>query len=518
MRSCDVVSRFGARARAAVVAAAVLAIAACSDSHGSFGGGRTSTETGNPPVIDVTRVALVVSSDEVHVTGEPGAVTPGGGEVVIEAVSDSDVQRGPVGDDGSFDVIVAGSLYETYVLRATGDDDAGVSEPVYLNRGGASVGVDGGVVGLSCDERHLEIIAELTAAEASASRACDSNSDCSFWPPFSICPHWACEGAVVSEAGRDGLDRAIAEIETSLCVPFERDGCFDGLPVVDCAQGGPVACVAGQCTNCRTGACPETSCAQCETPDVSWSSSFGGRTISGPYSVTDCATFTHEPEDGATCSSDLPCIGTPGAGPLSAAQLQNALGHPDVIDALAANAQFGARTPAGAIFAVRVGDGAIDVYSSCEGTVPPCIDPPEGVSTLRALLEQIATQQACESVPEPACTLPFDPGEGPGTIFVYAFHAQTGTCVPQVYTGVGGNANRFDDLATCRASCPNTATADGCPPNRTFIDDLCLECGPVGGCTETAPACAKLCTTAADCAGEPATCSGAGLCNATVCI
>jgi hypothetical protein len=515
MSSFRVVSSWSALASSA--AAAALLIAACSDSHGhaSRTGPDESTETGNPPVIDVARIALVASGDEVHAVGEPGAVSPGGGEVVVESVLGDDVQRGPVEDDGAFDVMVNNGLYQIYVLHVEGAGDAGVSEPVYLNRGGAvAASADGGE--LSCEERQEDIIAELTQAEADASRACDSNSDCLFWS--GRCPHWYCEGAVVSEEGRDEFDTAVAEIETRLCAPFAQEGCYEGLPMPGCFYPPEVLCVDGQCTNCRTGDCPETTCAQCETPVITWSSSF--TTTTETYSVTDCTTFTHETALGGACSTTPRCIADRNLAQRdrSIGQLQNALGNPDVLAALAAQATFGAGSPAGDIFVIRVGGDEITLLGECQDAGPSCIDAPEGVYLLREMLEAIAMEQACEAMPAPACALPFDPGTGTDTITVFAFHAQAGTCVPQLYTGSGGNANRFDDLESCRDACPNTASEGGCPPNRTFVSEFCLECGPVGACIGYAPVCAKLCTAAEDCEGEPATCGSTGLCDARVCF
>ena len=62
-----------------MVTVLAFSIAGCTESFKPD----VSTETGNPPVIDGELVALVVTSDEVHVRGEAGAVTPPKGEVEI---------------------------------------------------------------------------------------------------------------------------------------------------------------------------------------------------------------------------------------------------------------------------------------------------------------------------------------------------------------------------------------------------------------------------------------------------
>jgi hypothetical protein len=79
------------------------------------------TETGNPPVL-TARVIMVegFGEDGVRVSGEPGAITPGGGEISITNTS-----RGgepvvtSVAEDGSFSVEVAGEPDDDYELVAS---------------------------------------------------------------------------------------------------------------------------------------------------------------------------------------------------------------------------------------------------------------------------------------------------------------------------------------------------------------------------------------------------------------
>jgi hypothetical protein len=262
-------------------------------------------------------------------------------------------------------------------------------------------------------------------------------------------------------------------------------------------------------------------------PDISWGEFFGPPDDDETHSIRGCSTFMTTFADGSSCTSDLPCSAAPpceacssGRG-YSAAYLLAMLEHPDVVPALSSGTTFGAPGPGGAFFRVTIGRDAISIGNApCErGPNPDCVDAPPGVRTLRQMLADITAQQPC-TPPASACALPFDPGTGPGEIVVYAFHPPTGTCVPQMYTGAGGNANRFDDVESCRAACPTTATADVCPPNRTFVADVCLDCGNgPGGCGVSAAACAKVCASNADCAGEGAfvTCSSRGLCDAGPC-
>src|SRR5689334_17295102 len=122
--------------------------------YGSSSGGigRTpppgSTETGNPPVIDVTKIALVVQIDEVHVVGKNGAVSPGGSALEVETLSSGDVAHGKSDSKGAFDIRVDGTIEDTYRLRALGESADVKSAPVFLSRGGAMIGDgDGGTAG-----------------------------------------------------------------------------------------------------------------------------------------------------------------------------------------------------------------------------------------------------------------------------------------------------------------------------------------------------------------------------------
>jgi hypothetical protein len=115
--------------------------------------------------------------------------------------------------------------------------------------------------------------------------------------------------------------------------------------------------------------------------------------------------------------------------------------------------------------------------------------------------ELVCTSQGCYA-PAPAsdggvdagdggevCGLPFDPGPCRAAIPVYAMVA--GDCVERTYGGCEGNGNRFSTLEECIATCAAKAV-NGCPPNRA-AREICLACGPAGGCAKTATVCALVC-------------------------
>jgi hypothetical protein len=119
----------------------------------------------------------------------------------------------------------------------------------------------------------------------------------------------------------------------------------------------------------------------------------------------------------------------------------------------------------------------------------------------------LCTEQGCFA-PVPAtdggadqggsvCSLPFDPGPCEAAFSVYAF--VNGACTLQTYGGCQGNGNRFDTLEACLATCVGGPGA--CPPNRV-AREVCLGCGPAGGCSKTATVCALVC----DADGGPSQC------------
>jgi len=88
------------------------------------------------------------------------------------------------------------------------------------------------------------------------------------------------------------------------------------------------------------------------------------------------------------------------------------------------------------------------------------------------------------------CTRPFDPGPCHALVPVYAF--VDGACVMRTYGGCEGNGNRFERLEQCMATCEGPPDPGACPPNR-IAREICLACGPTGGCTQRATVCALVC-------------------------
>jgi len=116
------------------------------------------------------------------------------------------------------------------------------------------------------------------------------------------------------------------------------------------------------------------------------------------------------------------------------------------------------------------------------------------------------------------CALPFEAGPCEAAISVYAF--VNGACVKRTYGGCQGNGNRFSSWEECVATCVGPPNPGGCPPNR--IDkEICLACGPAGGCSKMATVCTLVCS--GEPAGGPSVCEPPlscyqGVCQVAFCI
>lgn len=118
--------------------------------------------------------------------------------------------------------------------------------------------------------------------------------------------------------------------------------------------------------------------------------------------------------------------------------------------------------------------------------------------------------------PEPLpdrCSLPFDPGNCEGLISAYAF--VDGGCQEMVWGGCGGNANLFHSIEECLNACELRPAANACADGRVERE-ICVACGPAGGCGEKLLACAQPCDTETKCASKYFACFD-GVCQQTQC-
>jgi Kunitz/Bovine pancreatic trypsin inhibitor domain len=79
-----------------------------------------------------------------------------------------------------------------------------------------------------------------------------------------------------------------------------------------------------------------------------------------------------------------------------------------------------------------------------------------------------------------ACSAPAAPGQCQAYFEAWYHDANTGVCMPFVYGGCGGNANRYDSLEACQQACP------GGSPNYD-------SCKVASDCVVTGPGCCGIC-------------------------
>jgi hypothetical protein len=250
--------RSGFRTQTRLWLCAVLWALPASGCFSTHGGPQDSTETGNPPVLDMHRVALKVSADTVHVTGEKGAVTPGGAAIEITNLTTGEVTKAKANPDGSFNVKVNGSPNDAFVVRAGTGQGGAASAPVYVVRGSAAVG-SGADGSLSCEQRDSLALAAFDRALADADKSCASDADCQVVDGTVACQN-TCPIAVVSGNGAQQLAVASKAIEAGLCPSAPNVGC--PAEAFRCPLDLPAMCVSGQCV--RMGATGSLSCQERE--------------------------------------------------------------------------------------------------------------------------------------------------------------------------------------------------------------------------------------------------------------
>ncbi len=415
-----------------------------------------ATETGNPPFLDLDEISLVVSADGVRIVGEPGAVKPGGAEITLENVATGEVARGKANADGSFDIAIDASADAVIEVRASSGGES--SGSVYVTRGGAMVGSDGGSA-LSCMERSQLASQAIGGVLTSLDSSCETAADCKFVPYRTSCTD-ACGDALVSAGEVERLQDTVRSIGSGICRDFAADGCTVEAQPCPPPLSGPVQCVAGRCEQLER---PLSACEQCfdtamgPTNVLQW----GPTNNSVRHTISACQNFARVTRTEAPCLGNLPSCrdeSNPWFVP-TVEDLVLALRHPDVERALASGELVGGAPPPGGFStSITLGDRSF-VISNC-GTGPSCDAVPAGVQNLRAVLDDIAQGLGCE-------------------------HSE-------------------------------------CDPTERFVEDLCAGCAPenalvnVDGCGARWAECAVTCSDDSDCTipdARAATCSERGICE-----
>ncbi len=227
------------------------------------------------------------------------------------------------------------------------------------------------------------------------------------------------------------------------------------IPNPDPESCGACNCVDGN-LSCNPVSCTPIALPACHPlHHIEWTDrNFGAVPDSGALVVGRTGTFVRRPSSlsGLSCSNSLPVCGDD---TIDAADLNAALLHPDVIEALrTTSSYYPGSIPDGPEITVEVDGRGVRFGMSCSG---PSCPVPAGLVALGQLLRSLEVQQHCATPSE--CALPQDAGacEDFGSPR-YSYDPSSGTCsLFQAFCGgFGGNTNNFVSEAACLASCEGT--------------------------------------------------------------
>jgi hypothetical protein len=285
--------RIGRNAVGVAVIAVGIVLHGCAKTHSP----QNSTETGNPPVIDADRVALIVQDDVVHVVGEKSAVDPGGVTIRVKNLVSDKSASGRAANDGSFDVKAPGSANDGFSVQSSNGN--GDSKAVFVTEGGAAA-AEGENGTLSCDQQNQLAAEQLHAVVDSADDTCTQASDCIAAGIGSVCTD-GCGGGFVSKAGLAELEDAVSAVEHGLCADFRKQGC--SYTAVGCVPPPEPMCLNGHC-RLHT----EPSDAGDASSDVT---DAGASTCSGRSQTAMMQLQQAIADADKTCTSDDDCVHAP---------------------------------------------------------------------------------------------------------------------------------------------------------------------------------------------------------------
>ncbi len=196
----------------------------------------TSTDTGNPPVVDARKIDVTSTSDGVLVRGTEGAIQPGGAEVVVKNVTSGGSASVTAAADGSFEAELSGRVNDQYEVEASAGGrsaEASLSSnteetpPLELQcLDSADDAPDSATSGpQSCNVLWAEARCLADEAVEGADRACASDDDCVSVNTAPDCND-SCGGLMpLSTASAQAVEDSLSDINSSLCAQFEAEGC-----------------------------------------------------------------------------------------------------------------------------------------------------------------------------------------------------------------------------------------------------------------------------------------------------
>lgn len=467
---------------------ALLGLPGCNDSYTPD----VSTETGNPPALDSSAIALVVTADSVHVRGEPGAVMPPQGEIEVTNISNDAVATGPVQSDGSFDVEVNGSVNDAFEVRVVWNGER--SEAVYVIRGGAAIGEgDGGT--LSCEQRQSLAVDFLAAAAQDADDSCEVDADCQIYVSAAPCLQ-TCDAYALSQTGLDELAMWEADFVDGICVEDGESIC--PFPAAGCALLSTPSCVGGACTVMSQA----VDCWGCVEADIAWRITSPGTLPALPsnesFSITGCNDFNVMVPGRETCSWPVTqCSSSTRGGSIEG--LLAALAHPEVVSAFEAGGEIGEpEETSGFVYEITVG-GSTVTYRSCANQAGTgCMDL-AGIKNLLGWLELISIEYTVAARSE--C--------GGGTACAPQVVQMIGTCEPAPrYYWDGLRCVGLTGCSCAGPDCDNGYASEAeCEDARAGCADAATVCGGiVGGRCEEDQFCAYVPSQGCSVLDAPASC------------
>lgn len=200
-------------------------------------GNQVSTETGNPPVIDDTRIRVELVDGDVHVVGKAGAVTPGGSAITITNERTDAKTAVTAAKDGSFDAAVSGKLDDEYKL-SSGKGSQAVVVSAAIETAPDSGNAPGAP---TCDE----ICARYGTDCSSKSKGCtgECERDRENAASCGQADEWQAMMQCCAEMSLEGADVASCDFDTcqgggacgALRPSGAADGCFPPMIQPDCA-------------------------------------------------------------------------------------------------------------------------------------------------------------------------------------------------------------------------------------------------------------------------------------------
>jgi hypothetical protein len=173
-------------------------IALCPALLGHCGGAtQQATETGNPPGVAEQKLHILLRNTGVEVVGDAGAVGAGA-NVSVTNRSSGDHGEAIAKVDGSFDIVVPGSLQDEYEVTVS-QGSATQTVRISANTNGLSTDISTDLSSASCASLDKTLTEHVTAGFAAGDKSCQSELDC-VYAEWQVACYSGCGGTFLSVA------------------------------------------------------------------------------------------------------------------------------------------------------------------------------------------------------------------------------------------------------------------------------------------------------------------------------